>query len=168
MSFNRRHTDITRAKMSAASKRALADPAVRAKMSAASKRAWADPAVRAKMSAASKRALADPAVRAKMSAARKRAWADPAVRAKMSAARKRAWADPAVRARMDWLGPDQIAALLEQLQRGDRAVDVANDWLISTAHVYFIARKYGVSLKTIRAAAKPLPEIRRSGARAAA
>jgi hypothetical protein len=62
---------------------------VRLKMSAASKRAWADPAVRAKMSAACKRALADPAVRAKMSAARKRALADPAVRAKMSAARKR-------------------------------------------------------------------------------
>jgi hypothetical protein len=38
--------------MSAASKAALADPAVRAKMSAASKAAWADPAVRAKMSAA--------------------------------------------------------------------------------------------------------------------
>jgi hypothetical protein len=36
--------------MSAARKRALADPAVRAKMSAARKRAWADPAVRAKMS----------------------------------------------------------------------------------------------------------------------
>jgi hypothetical protein len=35
--------------MSAASKAALADPAVRAKMSAASKAALADPAVRAKM-----------------------------------------------------------------------------------------------------------------------
>ena len=55
-------------------------PETRAKMSAARKRAWADPAVRAKMSAASKRALADPAVRAKMSAARKRAWARAAVR----------------------------------------------------------------------------------------
>jgi hypothetical protein len=60
--------------MSAASKRALADPAVRAKMSAASKRAWADPAVRAKMSAASKRALADPAVRAKMSRSGRHHW----------------------------------------------------------------------------------------------
>ncbi len=61
---------------SAASKAALADPAVRAKMSAASKAALADPAVRAKMSAASKAALADPAVRAKMSAARKAALAE--------------------------------------------------------------------------------------------
>jgi len=58
-------------------------------MSAASKKALADPAVRAKMSAASKKALADPAVRAKMSAASKKAWADPAVRAKMSAAAER-------------------------------------------------------------------------------
>jgi hypothetical protein len=49
--------------MSAARKRALADPAVRAKISAASKRALADPAVRAKMSAARKRALAASAVR---------------------------------------------------------------------------------------------------------
>ena len=89
-----------RAKMSAASKAAWADPAVRAKMSAARKAAWADPAVRAKISAACKAALADPAVRAKMSAARKAALADPAVRAKMSAARKAAWADPAVRAKM--------------------------------------------------------------------
>ena len=39
----------------AASKKALADPAVRAKMSAARKKAWADPAVRAKMSAARKK-----------------------------------------------------------------------------------------------------------------
>jgi hypothetical protein len=61
--------------------------------SAASKAALADPAVRAKMSAARKAAWADPAVRAKMSAARKAAWADPAVRAKMSAARKAAWAE---------------------------------------------------------------------------
>jgi FAD/FMN-containing dehydrogenase len=36
------HDPAVRAKMSAASKRALADPAVRAKMSAARKRAWAD------------------------------------------------------------------------------------------------------------------------------
>ena len=64
-----------------------------AKISAAKKRAWADPEVRAKMSAASKRAWADPEVRAKISAARKRALADPEVRAKISAARKRAWAD---------------------------------------------------------------------------
>ena len=62
-------------------------------ISAARKKAWADPAVRAKMSAARKKAWADPAVRAKMSAARKKALADPAVRAKMSAARKKAWAD---------------------------------------------------------------------------
>ena len=61
-------------------------------LSAARKRAWADPEARAKMSEARKRAWADPAVRAKMSEARKRALADPAVRAKMSAARKRAWA----------------------------------------------------------------------------
>jgi hypothetical protein len=44
---------------SAASKAALADPAVRAKMSAARKAAWADPAVRAKMSAARKAAWAE-------------------------------------------------------------------------------------------------------------
>ena len=47
-----------------------------AKMSAASKKALADPEVRAKMSAASKKALADPEVRAKMSAASKKAWAE--------------------------------------------------------------------------------------------
>ena len=55
----RKHSDATRAKMSAARKAACADPAVRAKMSAASKAAWADPAVRAKMSAASKAAWAE-------------------------------------------------------------------------------------------------------------
>ena len=38
----RKHSDATRAKMSAARKAALADPAVRAKMSAASKAAWAE------------------------------------------------------------------------------------------------------------------------------
>ncbi|HUC70345.1 MAG TPA: hypothetical protein VMS01_04055 [Stellaceae bacterium] len=65
---------------------------VRARMSAASKAAWADPEVRARMSAASKAALADPEVRARMSAARKAALADPEVRARMSAARKAALA----------------------------------------------------------------------------
>ena len=55
----RRHSDVTKAKMSAARKAAWADPAVRAKMSAARKAAWADPAVRAKMSAASKAAWAE-------------------------------------------------------------------------------------------------------------
>ena len=55
----RKHSDATRAKMSAASKAAWADPAVRAKMSAARKAAWADPAVRAKMSAARKAAWAE-------------------------------------------------------------------------------------------------------------
>ena len=49
---------LVRAKMSAARKKALADPAVREKLSAACKKAWADPAVRAKMSAASKKAWA--------------------------------------------------------------------------------------------------------------
>ena len=91
--------------------------ATRAKMSAASKAAWADPAVRAKMSAASKAALADPAVRAKMSAARKAAWADPAVRAKMSAARKAALADPAVRAKMSAASKAALAEKYEQDMR---------------------------------------------------
>jgi hypothetical protein len=57
--------------MSAASKKALADPEVRARMSAARKKAWADPEVRARMSAARKKALADPEVRARIKAARK-------------------------------------------------------------------------------------------------
>ena len=64
-----------RARISEASKRALADPEVRARMSEASKRAWADPEVRARMSEAKKRALADPEVRARMSEAKKRALA---------------------------------------------------------------------------------------------
>ena len=38
----RKHSDATRAKMSAARKAAWADPAVRAKMSAARKAAWAE------------------------------------------------------------------------------------------------------------------------------
>jgi hypothetical protein len=42
-------------------------------MSAASKKAWANPEVRARMSAASKKALANPEVRARMSAASKKA-----------------------------------------------------------------------------------------------
>jgi hypothetical protein len=50
-------------------------------MSAAQKRAKADPEVRARMSAAQKRAKADPEVRARMSAASKRAWARRAVMA---------------------------------------------------------------------------------------
>jgi hypothetical protein len=57
-------------------------------MSAASKKAWADPEVRQRMSAASKKALADPEVRQRMSAARKKALADPEVRQRISAARK--------------------------------------------------------------------------------
>ncbi|MGH9728452.1 MAG: hypothetical protein ACRD4V_07660 [Candidatus Acidiferrales bacterium] len=73
---------------------------VRPRMSAASKKAWADPEVRARMSAARKKAWADPEVRARMSAASKKAWADPEVRARMTAASKKAWADPEVRARM--------------------------------------------------------------------
>ena len=47
-------------------------PDFRARMSAARKKAWADPAVRARMSAASKKALADPAVRARMRAGQRR------------------------------------------------------------------------------------------------
>ncbi|MBR0682777.1 hypothetical protein GXW74_19955, partial [Roseomonas eburnea] len=43
-----RLSDETRARMSEASKRALADPEVRARMSEASKRALADPEVRAR------------------------------------------------------------------------------------------------------------------------
>ncbi|HEV2365190.1 MAG TPA: hypothetical protein VGS12_13445 [Caulobacteraceae bacterium] len=89
--------------------------ATRAKMSAASKAAWADPAARARMSAATKAALADPAVRARMSAARKAVLADPAVRAKMSAARKRDWARRCVRAAglVPWRATvDRAAALL--------------------------------------------------------
>jgi hypothetical protein len=102
------------------------------------------------MSEARKRALADPAVRAKMSEASKRALADPAVRAKMSEARKRAWADPAVRQKMDWLSAEQIEQLIEQLRRGDRAVDVANDWLISTTYLYVLVRKHGVRVRDLR------------------
>ena len=47
-----------RARMSEASRKALADPEVRARMSGASRKAWADPEVRARMSEASRKALA--------------------------------------------------------------------------------------------------------------
>ena len=50
--------EILRQRMSAARKKAWADPEVRQRMSAARKKAWADPEVRQRMSAASKKALA--------------------------------------------------------------------------------------------------------------
>jgi len=87
---------------------------------------------------------------ANLSEARRRAWADPAVRKKMSEASRRALADPAVRKKMDWLAPEQIEQLLNQLRQGQRAVDVANDWLISTSHVYNLARKFGLRLAVSR------------------
>ena len=98
----------------------------RERMSAARKRALADPAVRERISAARKRALADPAVRERMSAASKRAWADPAVRERMSAARKRAWAKKAVRlAGLPLLRRyvDRAAALFAAGECGDVIVD---------------------------------------------
>jgi hypothetical protein len=97
--------------MSAARKKALADPEVRARMSAARKKAWADPEVRARMSAARKKALADPEVRARMSAASKKALADPEVRARMSAASKKAWQ-----------GNNPLANLTERQRRIYRAL----------------------------------------------
>ena len=48
-----------RARISAAQKKAKADPEVRARMSAAQKKAWADPEVRARISAAQKKAKAE-------------------------------------------------------------------------------------------------------------
>jgi hypothetical protein len=89
--------------------------------------------------------------------------ADPAVRKKMSEASRRALADPAVRKKMDWLAPDQIEQLLDQLRRGDRAIDVANDWLISISRVYSLARQHGVVLRTKRSAAAPLTAIPKIG-----
>jgi len=64
----------------------VADPAVRAKMSAAMKRAWANPAVRAKIAKAVIASLI-------LNSAIKPAWAKPAMRAKQSATVKRALAD---------------------------------------------------------------------------
>ena len=69
-------TPEVRARMSEASRKALADPEVRARMSEARRKALADPEVRARMSEASRKALADPEVRARMSEARRKAWAD--------------------------------------------------------------------------------------------
>jgi group I intron endonuclease len=88
------------ARRSAAQKKALADPAVKARRSAAQKKKWEDPAVKARWSAAIKKAHADPAVKAKMSAAMNKANADPAVKKRKSAAAKKRCADPAWRAKI--------------------------------------------------------------------
>jgi hypothetical protein len=66
----------------------------RKRMSAAAKKAGADPAVKKRRSAAQKKAKADPAVKKRMSAATKKMWEDPEYIAKISAATKKMWEDP--------------------------------------------------------------------------
>ena len=87
------------------------DEILRQRMSAARKKAWADPEVRQRMSAASKKALADPEVRQRMSAARKKAWADPEVRQRMSAASKKALAAKRIPV------PDHLKSYAAKLRR---------------------------------------------------
>ena len=84
----------TRARQSAAGKKAWADPELRARQSEGLKKVWADPELRARQSAVSKKAWADPEKRARRSAALKKAWADPELRARQSERLKKAWADP--------------------------------------------------------------------------
>ncbi len=114
-SLGLKRSDETKAKISAASKKSLANPDTKAKQSSAQKKAntpeviakrsmiakkrLADPEARAKISAWTKAAMADPEIRAKISAAKKKHCADPRVRAKMSAAQKKVMSDPEVKAK---------------------------------------------------------------------
>ncbi|MGB8265224.1 MAG: hypothetical protein WCE44_02760 [Candidatus Velthaea sp.] len=108
----------TRARQSAAGKKAWADPELRARQSEGLKKAWADSELRARQSAVSKKAWADPEKRARRSAALKKAWADPELRARQSAAVKKAWADPELRARQSerlkkaWADPVKPEAII--------------------------------------------------------
>ena len=90
------HTAKARAKISAATKAAMADPAVRQKISERTKAALADPAVREKMKAA----RADPPARDRRNAAIRLAMSKPEVRQRMSEWTKAAMADPGVRQRI--------------------------------------------------------------------
>jgi hypothetical protein len=77
----------------------------------------------------------------------------------MSAARKAAWADPAVRAKMDWLAPQQISEIVDEIKRGVRPyVDIAEDWLVSLGTIARIAREAGAQRRPRKARA-PHPEM---------
>jgi len=117
--------------------------------------------VRARISAGVRAWDAKPETRAKRCAT----WADPAVRKARSEGIRRAqvasWSQPnarlwraaRVRTGCDALTPEQVEQLLDQLRRGERAIDVANDWLISLSRVYAIAREKASGIQRLRGGA---------------
>lgn len=107
----------TRAKISAASKAALAKPEVRARMSARAKAIWADPERREKRKAETAEKWRDPEVRARIIAGMRKSAANPPRRVWMSEIAKKSastpeehlrrkqlatemWRDPVTRAKM--------------------------------------------------------------------
>ena len=93
--FGKKHSDVTLAKISQASKRNWADPEYRAKQHAALVLKFQKPEIHENMSRAHKGKPLSPRNKAAVIAALR----TPAVRAKISQASKRNWADPEFRAR---------------------------------------------------------------------
>lgn len=117
-SAKRKHSAETRAKIAAGVKRAWAKAEKRASLSAGQKKAWDDPEIKARR-------------RVSLSRAAKKAWADPEKRAQRLRARGA-------------LSDADREALIARFAAGERARDLAEDFLISVTRVYAIAAAVGV------------------------
>lgn len=148
----------TRKKIKAAAVASWKNPQTRDLRRKAIQKAMQRPSVRKKISRGVKKRLAQPEFRARLNASLRDSWNDAARREAASQTRKAEWRDPVVREKrlvgirtaLDNLAPEQVAAMLEQLRNGERAIDVANDWLISLSRVYSIAREQAGGIRALR------------------